>query len=67
MRRLWPMAVILVRSRGEGDSRFIVFANAHDAVAGAAAMQRRLAAVDWATPIAAPGEGGDPHWRRRPP
>jgi predicted ATPase/class 3 adenylate cyclase len=41
---------IPVRPRGEGDSRFIVFANAYDAVAGAAAMQRRLASVDWATP-----------------
>ncbi|MEJ2598400.1 MAG: adenylate/guanylate cyclase domain-containing protein [Anaerolineales bacterium] len=41
---------IPVRPRGEGDSRFIVFANAHDAVAGAAAMQRRLATLDWATP-----------------
>ncbi|MGD2157615.1 MAG: adenylate/guanylate cyclase domain-containing protein [Anaerolineales bacterium] len=39
-----------VRERGEGDSRFIVFANARDAVAGAAEMQRRLAAIDWATP-----------------
>ena len=39
-----------VRPRGEGDSRFIVFANALDAVAGAAAMQRQLAAVDWPTP-----------------
>ena len=26
---------VLVRPRGEGDSRFIVFANTHDAVAGA--------------------------------
>jgi predicted ATPase/class 3 adenylate cyclase len=43
-------AGIPVRPRGEGDSRFIVFANAYDAVAGAAAMQRRLATVDWATP-----------------
>ena len=41
---------VSVRPRGEGDSRFIVFADAHSAVAGAAAMQRRLAAVDWATP-----------------
>jgi predicted ATPase/class 3 adenylate cyclase len=41
---------VLVRPRGEGDSRFIVFANARDAVAGAAEMQRRLAAVDWVTP-----------------
>ena len=39
-----------VRPRGEGDSRFIVFADAHNAVAGAATMQRRLAAVDWGTP-----------------
>jgi predicted ATPase/class 3 adenylate cyclase len=41
---------VLVRPRGEGDSRFIVFANAHDAVAGAAAMQHQLAALEWATP-----------------
>jgi predicted ATPase/class 3 adenylate cyclase len=41
---------VLVRPRGEGDSRFIVFANARNAVAGAVEMQRRLAAVDWATP-----------------
>ncbi len=41
---------VLVRPRGEGDSRFIVFENARNAVAGAAAMQRRLAAVDWPTP-----------------
>lgn len=39
-----------VRPRGEGDSRFIVFTNAQDAVAGAAAMQRRLDSIDWATP-----------------
>jgi predicted ATPase/class 3 adenylate cyclase len=41
---------ILVRPRGEGDSRFIVFADARDAVAGAAAVQRQLAAVRWTTP-----------------
>ncbi|HEX6303315.1 MAG TPA: adenylate/guanylate cyclase domain-containing protein, partial [Anaerolineales bacterium] len=41
---------IPVRPRGEGDSRFIVFADARNAVAGAAEMQRRLAAIDWATP-----------------
>ena len=40
---------ILVKPRGEGDSRFIVFANAQDAVSGAVEMQRRLAAVDWTT------------------
>ena len=32
---------IPVRPRGEGDSRFIVFAIAYDAVAGAEAVQRR--------------------------
>jgi len=42
---------VLVRPRGEGDSRFIVFANAHDAVAGAMEMQRRLATVEWTTPV----------------
>lgn len=41
---------LVVRPRGEGDSRFVVFANASDAVAGAAEIQRRLAAVDWPTP-----------------
>ena len=41
---------ISVKPRGEGDSRFIVFRSAFDAVAAAAEMQRRLAAVDWATP-----------------
>jgi predicted ATPase/class 3 adenylate cyclase len=41
---------IPVRPRGEGDSRFIVFSNAHKAVAGAAAVQRRLACIDWPTP-----------------
>jgi predicted ATPase/class 3 adenylate cyclase len=41
---------IPVRPRGEGDSRFIVFAEAGDAVAGAAELQRRLAAQEWATP-----------------
>ena len=44
-------AGIPVRPRGEGDSRFIVFASALDAVAGAAEMQRRLEAIDWATPV----------------
>ena len=39
-----------VRPRGEGDSRFVVFSGASDAVAAAAEMQRLLAALDWATP-----------------
>ena len=42
---------LLVRPRGEGDSRFIVFENARNAVVGAAAMQSRLAAVDWVVPF----------------
>ncbi len=41
---------ISVKSRGEGDSRFVVFRSAVDAVGASAEMQRRLAAVDWATP-----------------
>lgn len=42
-------AGVSVKPRGEGDSRFIVFESAHEAVAAAADVQRRLAAVDWAT------------------
>ncbi len=41
---------ISVKPRGEGDSRFLVFRSALDAVAAAADIQRRLGAVDWATP-----------------
>ena len=41
---------VSVKPRGEGDSRFVVFQSAHDAVAATAEMQRHLAAVDWATP-----------------
>ena len=39
-----------VKPRGEGDSRFVVFASAPDAVAAAADMQRSLASTDWVTP-----------------
>jgi predicted ATPase/class 3 adenylate cyclase len=39
-----------VKPRGEGDSRFLVFGNACDAVDAAAMIQSRLAAVDWLTP-----------------
>lgn len=38
-----------VKARGEGDSWFIVFAHASDAVGGAAEIQRRLAVIDWDT------------------
>ncbi|MFQ5967239.1 MAG: adenylate/guanylate cyclase domain-containing protein [Acidimicrobiia bacterium] len=41
---------ISVKPRGEGDSKFIVFRSAFDAVEGAAEIQRRLAGVDWQTP-----------------
>jgi predicted ATPase/class 3 adenylate cyclase len=41
---------ILIRPRGEGDSRFAVFARASDAVAAAAALQAALTAEAWPTP-----------------
>jgi len=41
---------IPVRPRGEGDSRFVVFRLAADAVAAAAEIQRRLAEATWDTP-----------------
>src|SRR5262249_29171444 len=40
----------VVRPRGEGDSRFCVFARATDAVAAALAIQRALHAEPWPTP-----------------
>jgi predicted ATPase/class 3 adenylate cyclase len=40
----------LVRPRGEGDSRFVVFARATDAVAAAAAIQRAMHDEPWPTP-----------------
>jgi predicted ATPase/class 3 adenylate cyclase len=41
---------LAVKPRGEGDSQFVVFGSAVDAVKGSAEMQRRLAEVDWPTP-----------------
>src|SRR5919205_2516297 len=41
---------VVVRPRGEGDSRFAVFARATDAVAAAAALQQALHAEPWPTP-----------------
>src|SRR5688500_2867025 len=38
---------VVVRPRGEGDSRFAVFVRAVDAVAAAAAIQRALRAESW--------------------
>jgi predicted ATPase/class 3 adenylate cyclase len=40
----------VVRPRGEGDSRFAVFARATDAVTAAAALQVALTAEEWPTP-----------------
>src|SRR5919199_5492370 len=39
----------VVRPRGEGDSRFAVFARATDAIAAAAALQQALYAEPWPT------------------
>src|SRR5919199_2479345 len=41
---------VVVRPRGEGDSRFAVFARATDAIVAAAALQQALAAAPWPTP-----------------
>ena len=43
-------AGVVVRPRGEGDSRFAVFARATDAVAAAAALQQAFYAEPWPTP-----------------
>src|SRR5262245_50073588 len=40
----------VVRPRGEGDSRFAVFARASDAVAAACAVQRAFVAEPWPLP-----------------
>ena len=40
---------VVVKSRGEGDSLFAVFAHARDAVAAAVALQRMLHAEAWLT------------------
>src|ERR1051325_11016939 len=40
----------VVRPRGEGDSRFAVFASANDAIASAAAIQTCLGEEDWPMP-----------------
>lgn len=41
---------VSVKPRGEGDSRFIVFSDASEAVVAAAEMQQRLAAFEWGLP-----------------
>jgi class 3 adenylate cyclase len=53
---------IHIRPRGEGDSRFAVFASAPDAVAAAVAIQRALTAEGWPTPRPSrPGRRGEAH------
>ena len=42
-------AGVSVKPRGEGDSRFVVFESAKEAVAAAADIQRRFAAIEWIT------------------
>ena len=41
---------VSVKPRGEGDSRFLVFRSAHDAVTAAAGIQQALSAIEWPTP-----------------
>lgn len=41
---------VSVKPRGEGDSRFVVFRSAKEAVHAVAEVQRRLARVEWPTP-----------------
>src|SRR6266571_6767591 len=41
---------VSVKPRGEGDSRFLVFSDASDALRAIAQVQTRLASVDWVTP-----------------
>src|SRR5437016_3113578 len=43
-------AGVVVRPRGEGDSRFAVFTRASEAVAAASAIQRALHAETWPVP-----------------
>ena len=43
-------AGVVVRPRGEGDSRFVVFARASDAVAAACAIQQAMLAEPWPMP-----------------
>ena len=53
---------VLVRPRGEGDSRFAVFARATDAVAAAAALQQALAAEPWPAETSSARAHGPAHW-----
>jgi predicted ATPase len=41
---------VSVKPRGEGDSRFLVFPSARDALAAAMRIQARFTQVEWATP-----------------
>ena len=52
-----------IRPRGEGDSRFAVFASAADAACAALAIQRAFAAERWPTPRPLEGPDRDAHRR----
>jgi predicted ATPase/class 3 adenylate cyclase len=41
---------VSVKPRGEGDSRFLVFGDAFDALQAITRIQTRLASIDWVTP-----------------
>ncbi len=46
---------VSVKPRGEGDSRFVVFQGADDAVAAVAEIQLQLAGIEWPIPRPLPG------------
>ena len=56
---------IHIRPRGEGDSRFAVFASAPDAVSAAVTIQRAFAAEPWPTPGQLQSQDRPPHRRGR--
>jgi hypothetical protein len=57
----------LVRSKGEGDSTFSVFAHPAEAMAAAAAIRAAVDAEAWPPGLPLRGAGGGAHRRRRAP
>jgi hypothetical protein len=57
----------LVRSKGEGDSTFSVFAHPAEAVAAAVAIQGAVGAERWPTAVPLRVRAGGAHRRRRAP
>ena len=53
---------VIVRPRGEGDSRFVVFAQAEDGVCAAVAIQQRLASDFSEYPFSLKLRAGYEHW-----